>query len=90
MIRKIFSSLILVALLFSSNMIAQVVNAQENNEVNEKQLKLNKEEAVIGGVCAGIADFFGWEVEYVRIAFIISLLFGVGELLYPILWILMS
>jgi phage shock protein C len=44
---------------------------------------------MIGGVCAAIADRFGWSRTAVRIAFVISLILpGPQILLYILLWIL--
>jgi phage shock protein PspC (stress-responsive transcriptional regulator) len=42
---------------------------------------------VIGGVCAGVADFFGLDIKLVRLVWFIALLFGAGAILYIILWI---
>ena len=46
---------------------------------------------LIGGVCSGIADYFGADPWVVRIVFIVLALVptGVGLLLYLLLWILM-
>ncbi len=44
---------------------------------------------VIAGVCAGIADHFGWSRTTVRLLFVLFGLFGAGELAYIVLWILM-
>jgi len=45
---------------------------------------------MIGGVCAGIAEYFDWDVTLVRVAYAILLfVFGVGFLLYLILWLVM-
>lgn len=44
---------------------------------------------VIAGVCAGIADAYGWKRGTVRLLFVLFGLFGAGELAYIILWILM-
>lgn len=45
---------------------------------------------MIAGVCAGIADRFGWEVKKVRLAFLIScVLPGPQFLVYVGLWFLM-
>jgi phage shock protein C len=41
------------------------------------------------GVCAGLADHFGWSTGLVRLVFILTGLFGAGELVYLILWIVM-
>jgi phage shock protein PspC (stress-responsive transcriptional regulator) len=44
---------------------------------------------VIAGVCAGIADHYGWSLGMVRLLFVLFGLFGAGELVYIALWILM-
>jgi phage shock protein PspC (stress-responsive transcriptional regulator) len=45
---------------------------------------------MIGGVCGGLAEFFGISVIWFRIAFLISLIPGgvPGFLLYVIMWII--
>lgn len=44
---------------------------------------------IIAGVCAGIADHYGWSRRTVRLLFVAFGVFGAGELAYLILWILM-
>lgn len=45
---------------------------------------------MIAGVCAGIANRFGWNVNTVRLVFVLScLLPGPQFLLYIALWIVM-
>ncbi|MCA2210293.1 MULTISPECIES: PspC domain-containing protein [Nocardia] len=45
---------------------------------------------MIAGVCGGIADYFGWSPNVVRLAFVAScLLPGPQFLLYLILWLIM-
>ena len=45
---------------------------------------------MIGGVCAGIADYLGLDPTIVRIAWILTVFFaGFSILLYLILWIVM-
>ncbi len=45
---------------------------------------------IIGGVCAGIADYLGLDPTIVRIVWVLMLFFaGFGILLYLILWIIM-
>ena len=45
---------------------------------------------MIGGVCAGIADYLGLDPTIVRIAWILTVFFaGFGILLYLILWLVM-
>lgn len=43
---------------------------------------------VIAGVCAALADRFGISRTLVRIGFVLFGLFGVGELVYIALWII--
>jgi phage shock protein C len=43
---------------------------------------------VIAGVCAALADRFGLSRTVVRIVFLLFGLFGAGELVYIILWIM--
>ena len=43
---------------------------------------------VIGGVCAALSARFGIPKFIVRVAFVLFGLFGIGELVYVALWIL--
>ena len=43
---------------------------------------------VIAGVCAALADRFGLSRGLVRVAFVLFGLFGVGEIVYIALWIM--
>ncbi len=54
----------------------------------KKKLQRNEEEGMLGGVCAGLADYFELDVTWVRIAFVIAFLAGFsGLLIYAIFWI---
>ena len=46
---------------------------------------------MIGGVCAGIADYFGWDITLVRIIYVLATFFTAfsGGLVYLILWLVM-
>ena len=46
---------------------------------------------MFAGVCAGIAEYLGWETSVVRITYVLLSLFTVfaGVLVYIILWIVM-
>ena len=44
---------------------------------------------MIAGVCAGLAQRFGLSTGLVRLLFVIFGLFGAGEIVYIVLWILM-
>ena len=52
-----------------------------------KQLYRDKQRASIGGVCAGLSDYFQIDVTLIRALFLVALFgFGSGVLLYIILW----
>lgn len=44
---------------------------------------------MIAGVCAGLGQRFGLSTGLIRLIFVIFGLFGAGELVYIVLWILM-
>jgi len=47
---------------------------------------------MIAGVCAGIAEYFGWDVTLVRVIYVLLSIFSAGFpgiLVYIILWIVM-
>ena len=47
---------------------------------------------VIAGVCAGMAEYFGWEIALVRILYLVLSIFSAafpGIIVYIILWIVM-
>jgi phage shock protein PspC (stress-responsive transcriptional regulator) len=54
----------------------------------KKQFSRDASNKMIGGVCAGIANYFGTQSWVIRVVFLVALLFfGSGFLLYVILWI---
>lgn len=44
---------------------------------------------VLAGVCAGIAQYYGWSPLLVRLIFVIFAITGASELVYLVLWIVM-
>ena len=54
-----------------------------------RRLTRARQGRIIAGVCAGIADHYGWSRGMVRLVFVIFGLVGAGELAYIVLWILM-
>jgi phage shock protein PspC (stress-responsive transcriptional regulator) len=47
---------------------------------------------MIAGVCAGIAEYFGWEVTLFRVVFVVESILSVafpGILVYLDLWVVM-
>lgn len=57
----------------------------------DKKLRRSKNQ-IVGGVCAGIGDYFGWDYTLVRAIYAVLTIFSAGFpglLLYIILWIVM-
>jgi phage shock protein PspC (stress-responsive transcriptional regulator) len=47
---------------------------------------------MVAGVCAGIAEYFGWEVTLFRVVYVIVSILSVafpGILVYLVLWVVM-
>jgi phage shock protein C len=47
---------------------------------------------LVAGVCAGIAEYFGWEVTLFRVVFVLASILSVafpGILVYIVLWVVM-
>lgn len=53
--------------------------------------RLARQNGIVGGVCGGIAAYYGWSVSIVRLIFLILLLPGglPGLVPYLMLWIIM-
>ncbi len=54
-------------------------------------LKRDMENKIIAGVCAGIGKETGIDPALIRVAFILSILlgFGLGFVIYALMWVLM-
>ncbi|WP_328593415.1 PspC domain-containing protein [Lolliginicoccus suaedae] len=55
----------------------------------QSQLRRTRDGRWMGGVCAGIAKQYGWDVNLVRLVFVlVSLLgtLGIGVLVYLVMW----
>lgn len=64
-------------------------DSNSSNSDNGRRLFRDRETATIGGVCAGIANYFGIDVVIIRAIFIVFFLFaGFGFPLYILLWII--
>lgn len=56
----------------------------------EKKLLRSVDDVVIGGVCSGLGYYFGISTKWVRVLFVLFVLFGgSGVLLYVVLWAVM-
>ncbi len=57
----------------------------------ERKLTRSQDQ-VIAGVCAGIAEYLGWDIALVRILYLVISIFSAafpGIIVYIILWIVM-
>jgi phage shock protein C len=57
-----------------------------------RYLTRSRHNAMIGGVCAGIAEHFGWSITGTRVVYVLLSILSVafpGILVYLILWILL-
>ena len=59
-------------------------------ETEKKHFK-RSEDRMLAGVCAGIAEYFGWDATLLRIVYILATFFTAfaGVIIYIILWIVM-
>ena len=64
------------------------IDNNDRTTLPERTFRLDKQHAQIGGVCAGIANTFGWDVTMVRLAWALSTIFLAGSLalVYLIIW----
>lgn len=60
----------------------------ESRQADLKKLRRSRRDRVIGGVCGGLADYFGVDVALVRLLMFLLIFFGgVSLWVYVILWI---
>lgn len=53
-----------------------------------RRLLRSRQDRWIGGVCGGLAEYFGWDPNLVRLAFVLSILLpGPQFLVYLVLWV---
>jgi phage shock protein C len=53
------------------------------------QLRRSSADRMLGGVCGGLAEYSRIDVTLWRIGFVVAALFGVGVVIYLLLWIIM-
>ncbi len=64
--------------------------SQQNNGFSEihKRLYRDENDKILGGVCAGLSNYFGIDVVIIRIIFVVlAISFGFGLIPYIILWL---
>lgn len=58
----------------------------------KRKLARSKKEKMIGGVCGGFAEYFGWAPWVVRFVYVVASILSAafpGILIYLLLWVLM-
>ncbi len=56
---------------------------------HERVLRRSRSDRILGGVCGGIAHYFGVDPLLIRLIFIVAAIaMGSGLLLYVLLWVL--
>ena len=53
------------------------------------QLTRSTSDRIVGGVCGGLAQYFGIDSALVRLVFVLLVLSGVSPLVYLVLWIVL-
>src|SRR5262245_52897369 len=53
------------------------------------QLTRSADDRMLGGVCGGLARYFGIDAAIIRLVFVLAVLSGVSPLVYLVLWIVM-
>lgn len=64
----------------------------EKGGIERRGIERSRRDAMLGGVCAGMARHFGWSVTGTRVAYVILSIFSAafpGILVYIILWLLL-
>jgi phage shock protein PspC (stress-responsive transcriptional regulator) len=69
---------------------SETKSESKSTKTNEKKKFFRDPDSrVVGGVCAGVSNYFDWDVSIVRVVFALSvLLLGTGFWLYIILWLI--
>jgi len=65
---------------------------RETGGIERSRIERSRRDALLGGVCAGIARHFGWSVTGTRVGYVILSIFSAafpGILVYIILWLLL-
>jgi len=67
-----------------------ITGMNENSGSGGKRLLRLREGRMLAGVCAGLAGYYGWDVNLVRLAFGVFLVFyGLGFLIYMLAWLVL-
>lgn len=77
---------LLILICFSITACTAAPVAPADRLGNPKLVRI-PQQGVLGGVCAGVAYYFGWNPRYLRVAWAGAvILLGTGVLVYVVLW----
>jgi phage shock protein C len=57
------------------------IKKMDTNMTTSRSFHLDKANGKFMGVCSGIANYFGWDANLVRIGFALGTIFGFGSLI---------
>jgi len=68
-----------------------ITDMDENNGSGGKRLLRPRTDRLVAGVCVGLADYFGVDVNLVRLGFgIFTVFWGLGALIYALAWLVLA
>ena len=80
-----FIYLILAVILPKGEKQPEVIDVEEEEE--KTKICRSWDKRMLAGVCGGFANYFGWDVSLIRIAFVaMTFACGIGALLYLFFW----
>lgn len=67
------------------------MNEQPAAATAPRRLTRNNQNAMVGGVCSGVADYFGLDATLVRVLTVLGVVFGLGSVAvaYIVAWVLL-
>lgn len=88
--KQIITILLVFSMLFGLCGVALADGGSAPTQQAVKHLHKSQTNRVFGGVCGGIAEYYGFDPTAVRAGFIVGSIFGgATEVLYVVLWIIM-
>ena len=67
-----------------------ITDMDENNGSGGKRLLRPRTDRLVAGVCVGLADYFGVDVNLVRLGFgVFTVFWGLGALIYGLAWLVL-
>jgi phage shock protein PspC (stress-responsive transcriptional regulator) len=67
-----------------------ITDMSESNGSGGKRLARRRDGRMVAGVCAGLAVYFGVDVNLVRLGFgVFTVFWGLGALIYGLAWVML-